>query len=43
MTMDFKLEDPAVAGRLTPGERVDLHFTIESGMNATVTSLEPIR
>jgi len=42
MTMDFKLGDHAAADTLAPGDRVDIHFTIESGMNATVTSITPI-
>jgi Cu(I)/Ag(I) efflux system membrane fusion protein len=42
MTMDFKLTDPDAARDLEPGERVDLHFTIESGMNATITHIAPI-
>jgi Cu/Ag efflux protein CusF len=42
MTMDFKLADPDAARDLEPGARVDLHFTIESGMNATITHLAPI-
>src|SRR5262245_14091055 len=32
MTMDFKLTQPGEAQDLKPGDRVDLHFTIESGM-----------
>ena len=39
MTMSFKLADPNAAGELKPGERVDFHFKIESGMNATVTTI----
>lgn len=42
MTMSFKLSDPKVAAKLKPGERVDFHFTIESGMNATVTTITPL-
>jgi membrane fusion protein, copper/silver efflux system len=42
MTMDFKLADPGAAAELKPGERVDFHFKIESGMNATVTSITPL-
>lgn len=42
MTMDFKLADPGEATDLKPGDRVDLHFTIEGGMNATITHLAPI-
>ena len=37
----FKLAEPAAAAELKPGERVDFHFKIESGMNATVTSIAP--
>jgi Cu/Ag efflux protein CusF len=43
MTMSFKLEDPKAADEIAPGQRVDFHFTIESGMNATVTYIEPIK
>jgi Cu/Ag efflux protein CusF len=42
MTMDFKLSDTSVVDALKPGDRVDIHFTIESGMNATLTSITPI-
>jgi Cu/Ag efflux protein CusF len=42
MTMDFKLGSNAAVDHLKPGDRVDIHFTIESGMNATVTSIAPI-
>ena len=42
MTMSFKLEDPDTAATLKPGERVDFHFKIESGMNATVTTIAPL-
>lgn len=42
MTMDFKLADPNAAADLKPGERVDLHFTIESGMNGTITHIARI-
>ncbi len=42
MTMDFKLSDKSAAEKLEPGERVDVHFTIEGGMNATVTEITPI-
>ena len=41
MTMSFKLADPAEAEGLTPGQRVEFHFTIESGMSATVTEISP--
>src|SRR5512147_2232858 len=37
MTMSFKLGDPAAAKDLKPGQRVEFHFTIEGGMDATVT------
>lgn len=43
MTMDFKLANPSEAANLKPGDRVDMHFTIESGMNATITHLAPIQ
>ena len=42
MTMDFKLANPTEAARVQPGDRVDMHFTIESGMNATITHLARI-
>lgn len=42
MTMNFKLEDPKAAAQLTPGQRVDFHFRIDSGMDATVTFIAPI-
>jgi membrane fusion protein, copper/silver efflux system len=42
MTMDFKLADSGAAAELKPGERVDFHFKIESGMNATVTLITPL-
>ena len=42
MTMDFKLADPEAAADLEVGERVDIHFTIEGGMNATITHIAPI-
>jgi Cu/Ag efflux protein CusF len=42
MTMSFKLADPGAAAELKPGERVDFHFKIESGMNATVTLIKPL-
>ena len=42
MTMSFKLADPDAAVALKPGERVDIHFKIESGMDATVTTITPL-
>jgi Cu(I)/Ag(I) efflux system membrane fusion protein len=39
MTMSFKLANPASVTELSPGERVQFRFTIESGMNATVTEI----
>lgn len=39
MTMSFKLADPNAASGLTPGQRVQFHFTIQSGMSATVTQI----
>lgn len=42
MTMSFRLADPDAAAELKPGERVDIHFRIESGMDATVTSITPL-
>ena len=41
MTMSFKLADPNAAAQLKPGQRIEFHFTIESGMNATVTQISP--
>jgi len=43
MTMDFKLAQPAGAANLKPGDRVDIHFTIENGMNATITHIATIQ
>lgn len=43
MTMSFELADPKSAAAINPGQRVDFHFTIESGMNATVTYIAPIK
>jgi Cu(I)/Ag(I) efflux system membrane fusion protein len=42
MTMSFKLADAAAASDLKPGQRVQFHFTIESGMDATVTQIRSI-
>jgi Cu/Ag efflux protein CusF len=42
MTMSFKLASPEAAADLEPGERVDFHFKIENGMNATVTTITPL-
>lgn len=39
MTMSFKLSNPSAAPNLTPGQKVEFHFTIESGMSATVTQI----
>ena len=41
MTMTFKLADPSAAANLRPGQEVDFHFTIQSGMSATVTQIGP--
>lgn len=41
MTMSFKLGDPGAAANLVPGQKVDFRFTIENGMSATVTRIEP--
>jgi len=41
MTMSFKLADPNAAAGLAPGQHVEFHFTIESGMSATVTHISP--
>jgi len=43
MTMDFKLADPGMAAELKAGERVDIHFRIDNGMNATITEIAPIK
>lgn len=43
MTMSFRLADPSVAKDIKPGDRVDFHFTIQSGMDATVTSMSPAK
>jgi Cu/Ag efflux protein CusF len=43
MTMSFKLADPKAAEDIAPGQRVDFHFTVEGGMNATVTYIEPVK
>ena len=42
MTMSFKLADPSAAASLKPGQRVEFHFRIESGMDATVTQIRSI-
>ena len=42
MTMDFKLAEPGTVAGLEAGDRVDIHFTVESGMNATITRIAPI-
>ncbi|HET8698697.1 MAG TPA: copper-binding protein [Gammaproteobacteria bacterium] len=39
MTMSFRLANPGVAKDIKPGDRVDFQFTIQSGMDATVTSM----
>lgn len=41
MTMNFKLADPNEGASLTPGQKIEFDFTIESGMSATVTKIEP--
>jgi Cu(I)/Ag(I) efflux system membrane fusion protein len=41
MTMNFKLADPSQGESLTPGQKVEFDFTIESGMSATVTKIAP--
>jgi Cu(I)/Ag(I) efflux system protein CusF len=43
MTMSFKVAEPGELASLTPGERVDIHFKIESGMNATITHIAAIQ
>lgn len=42
MTMSFKLEDPGAASGVAPGQRVEFRFTIQSGMDATVTDIERV-
>ena len=42
MTMDFKLAQPAEVANLKPGDRVDIHFTIENGLNGTITHIAAI-
>jgi Cu(I)/Ag(I) efflux system protein CusF len=42
MTMSFKLAEAAAASDLKLGQRVQFHFTIESGMDATVTQIRSI-
>jgi Cu/Ag efflux protein CusF len=41
MTMSFKVADPKAAADLKPGQLVEFHFTIASGMDATVTQISP--
>jgi len=43
MTMTFKLANPSVAANVTPGANVEFHFTIQSGMAATVTRISPAK
>jgi Cu/Ag efflux protein CusF len=42
MTMSFKLANPSAASGLEAGQRVEFHFTIASGMDATVTEIKRI-
>ena len=42
MTMDFKLAQPVEVANLKPGDRVDIHFTIENGMTGTITHIAAI-
>ncbi len=42
MTMSFKLADPKLAAGLKGGQRVQFSFTIESGMDATVTQIKAV-
>jgi Cu/Ag efflux protein CusF len=42
MTMNFTLADPKSVAGFTPGQRVVFHFTVESGMTATVTHLSKV-
>ena len=39
MTMNFKLADSKMADALKPGQRVKFQFTIQGGMDATVTRI----
>ena len=43
MTMNFTLADPKLAAGFAPGEKVAFHFTVEGGMNATVTRLSKVQ
>jgi Cu(I)/Ag(I) efflux system membrane fusion protein len=43
MTMDFKVAQPADVADLKPGDRVDIHFTVQEGMNATITHIATIQ
>jgi Cu/Ag efflux protein CusF len=42
MAMSFKLADRTAASRLQAGQRVEFQFTIQSGMDATVTEIKAI-
>ena len=42
MTMSFKLANPELVAQFSAGQRVRFRFTIESGMNATVTGIAPV-
>jgi Cu/Ag efflux protein CusF len=42
MTMAFRLAEPTIANDFKAGQRVEFHFTIQSGMDATVTKIKAI-
>lgn len=42
MTMSFKIANPSVASGLEPGQRVEFQFTIEGGMDATVSEIKRV-
>lgn len=41
MTMSFKLAEPTAAEGVEPGQRINFDFTIQGGMAATVTRIDP--
>jgi Cu/Ag efflux protein CusF len=43
MTMNFTLADPKSVAGFASGQRVAFHFTVESGMTATVTHLSKVQ
>jgi len=42
MTMSFKVANPSATSGLEPGQRVEFHFTIASGMDATVSEIKRV-